>query len=177
MIAYLYDNNNYYLGTTVLQLSPLEEGVFFDQSNSTRISPPEFKENEIPYWNGESWEIKPDYSGKKYYSKSNRSEKTFDVGESFDSNYTDIPPNNVTFEIWNESSLSWIVDEEVKNEFELKIRQSTIQRLLLESDYIELPSFLERKGQEIYNQWMTYRSDLRRAYHDTNVLLPEAPLE
>lgn len=176
MTAYLYDNNNYYLGTTTLQESPLEPGVFFDQSNSTRISPPEFKENEIPYWNGISWEIKPNYSEKKYYSKINKSEKIFEIGEEFDSNYTDIPFNNVPFEMWDESSNSWIIDEQARNEFELQIRKSEIQKLLLESDYIELPSFLERKGQEIYNQWMTYRANLRLAYHDPNLPLPQAPI-
>lgn len=72
--------------------------------------------------------------------------------------------------------------EELENEIErLKIlipiqeKQSKIQKLLLESDYIELPSFLERKGVDIYNQWMTYRSDLRRAYHDSSLLIPETP--
>lgn len=54
-------------------------------------------------------------------------------------------------------------------------RQSQIQKLLLESDYIELPSFLERKGVDVYNQWMTYRAELRLAYHDSNILIPEKP--
>lgn len=67
--------------------------------------------------------------------------------------------------------------KKIKTNKDIQKRQSQIQKLLLESDYIELPSFLERKGVETYNKWMTYRSDLRRAYHDTNVLLPEAPLE
>ena len=64
---------------------------------------------------------------------------------------------------------------QISKEKLLKERQSQIQKLLLESDYIELPSFLERKGQEIYNQWMTYRANLRLAYHDTTLPLPEAP--
>ena len=176
MIAYLYDNNNYYLGTTTLQESPLETGVFFDQENSTRISPPQFNENELPYWNGNSWEIKLNYSGKKYFSKIDKLEKTFEVGEEFDSNYTDIPPlENELFQKWDEPSLSWIVDEEAKTNQENLFRKSTIQRLLLESDYIELPSFLERKGTEIYNQWMTYRANLRLAYHDSELPIPEKP--
>ena len=58
---------------------------------------------------------------------------------------------------------------------QFKERQSTIQRLLLESDYIELPSFLERKGQEIYDLWMSYRANLRLAYHDPDYPLPERP--
>lgn len=72
--------------------------------------------------------------------------------------------------------------EEWENEKErLKVlipiqqRQSQIKKLLLESDYIELPSFLQRKGEEVYNQWMTYRANLRAAYHDPTLPLPEAP--
>ena len=92
------------------------------------------------------------------------------------------PLENERFQKWDEVSVSWIVDEEVKalqqlqiRQSSIQIRQSSIQRLLLESDYIELPSFLERKGQEIYNQWMTYRADLRLAYHDSNLPIPEKP--
>ena len=72
--------------------------------------------------------------------------------------------------------------EEWENEKErLKVlipiqeKQKEIQRLLLESDYIELPSFIERKGQEIYNQWMTYRENLRLAYHNSELSIPEKP--
>jgi len=43
------------------------------------------------------------------------------------------------------------------------------------SDYIELPSFIERKGQEVYNLWMSYRANLRLAYHDPDYPLPERP--
>lgn len=176
MIAYAYDTNGYYLGTINLQPSPLQPGVFFDQPNSTKVQPPPCKDNEVLYWSGNSWEIKPDYSGKKYYSKSNRSEKTFERGEEFDSNYTDVfPLENESFQKWSESSNSWVIDEEAKTNQELLIRKSQIKRLLLESDYIELPSFLERKGVDVYNQWMTYRSDLRSAYHDPSLPIPEKP--
>ena len=60
-------------------------------------------------------------------------------------------------------------------EKQVKEKQATIQKLLLESDYIDLSSFIERKGQEIYNQWMIYRENLRAAYHDTTLPIPEAP--
>jgi hypothetical protein len=54
-------------------------------------------------------------------------------------------------------------------------RQKEVIPLLLESDYVELPSFLERKGQETYNLWMSYRANLRLAYHDPDYPLPEKP--
>jgi hypothetical protein len=64
----------------------------------------------------------------------------------------------------------------VSNILPIKEKQKEIQRLLLESDYIELSSFLERKGQETYNLWMTYRTNLREAYHDFELPIPEKPL-
>ena len=67
------------------------------------------------------------------------------------------------------------VNQEKLKEFNKLKRQPEIQRLLLESDYIELPSFLERKGVEIYNTWINYRSNLRAAYHDSELPLPEKP--
>lgn len=174
-IAY-QTNRGYYISKTECQESPLEKGVYLIPSEAIEIQPPEFKENEIPYWNGNSWEIKPNYSGRKYYSKIDKSEKTFEIGEEFDSKYTEIQPlENERFQKWDESSNSWIIDEEAKKQFELQIRKSQIQKLLLESDYIELPSFIERKGQEIYNQWMTYRAELREAYHDSTKPIPENP--
>lgn len=67
------------------------------------------------------------------------------------------------------------INQEKLKEFNKLKRQPEIQRLLSESDYIELPSFLERKGQEIYNLWMTYRANLRAAYHDSELPIPEKP--
>lgn len=60
-------------------------------------------------------------------------------------------------------------------EQQIKVRQSSVQKLLLESDYIELPSFLERKGQETYSLWMSYRENLRLAYHNIEIPIPEKP--
>jgi len=176
MIAYAYDNNGFYIGNVILQESPLEKGVFGDIPNTTKTPIPQANENEIGYWNGSNWEVKPNYSGKTYYSKIDKSEKNFEKGESFDSNYTEVSPlENERFQKWDEDSNSWIIDEVAKNNFELKVRQSIIQRLLLESDYIELPSFLERKGQETYNLWMIYRADLRAAYHNVTLSIPQKP--
>jgi hypothetical protein len=68
-----------------------------------------------------------------------------------------------------------IINQEKIKEFNKLKRQKEILPLLLESDYIELPSFLERKGQETYNQWMTYRENLRLAYHNSELPIPEKP--
>lgn len=66
--------------------------------------------------------------------------------------------------------------ERLKIILPIQERQKQIQKLLLESDYIELPSFLERKGQGTYNTWMTYRENLRLAYHDSSLPIPETPI-
>jgi hypothetical protein len=66
--------------------------------------------------------------------------------------------------------------EYVNIQLPIQEKQSQIQKLLLESDYIELPSFIERKGQDIYNKWMNYRTNLRLAYHDSSLPLPQVPI-
>ena len=68
-----------------------------------------------------------------------------------------------------------IVNQEKVKEFNKLKRQKEIEPLLLQSDYIELPSFIQRKGEEIYNQWMTYRENLRLAYHNIDLPIPEKP--
>ena len=68
-----------------------------------------------------------------------------------------------------------IINKDKLNEYNKLKRQKEVIPLLLESDYIELPSFIERKGVEIYNQWMTYRESLRLAYHDSELSIPEKP--
>lgn len=169
-------NQGYYVSQTYCQESPLEKGVFLVPSECIEEKPPEVKENEIQYWNGNTWEIKPDYSNKTYYSKIDKSIKYFEIGEEFNNDYTDIPLlENERFQKWDEGSNNWIIDIDSKNNFELQVRQSNIQRLLLESDYIELPSFIERKGQEIYNKWIVYRDNLRLAYHNSQLPIPEIP--
>ena len=170
-------NRGYYICETFCQESPLEKGTYLIPSEAIEIKPPQFEENEIPYWNSNTWEIKPNYSNKKYYSKIDKSEKKFEIGEEFNNDYTEASPlENERFQKWDEITNDWIIDEEAKAVFELKIRQGNIQKLLLESDYIELPSFIERKGEEIYNTWMTYRANLRLAYHDSTLPLPQAPI-
>jgi hypothetical protein len=67
------------------------------------------------------------------------------------------------------------INQDKLKEFNKIKRQKEVIPLLLESDYIELPSFIERKSQETYNLWMTYRNNLRLAYHDSEIPIPEKP--
>lgn len=173
MIAYLYDNNNYYLGTTTLQESPLEIGAFFDQSNSTRISPPEFEENEIPYWNGSNWEIKPNYSSVTLYHKSTREEKKYEIGETPDlDTYTEIKPlENESFQKFENNQ--WIIDEQAKVQNEKEILINIAKSLLASTDWTQTLDNLNNRGQEWVDKWATYRSELRRVVNEERETLPE----
>jgi hypothetical protein len=161
MQAYLYDNENYYLGSTTLQESPLEPGVYFDQPNSTRIAPPSYGENEIPLWNG-SWGIAPDYSGKPYYSKIDKSEKRFERGEAFDINYTDLVPSPESYIVWQNDG--WKIDAIKKTEYDKSVCKIKAQSLLIQSDWAELPSVLDQLSNA--SEWKTYRIEVRKLLID-----------
>jgi hypothetical protein len=175
MIGYRYDSDNYFIGEIEVQESPLEPGVYGIPPNTTLTTPPQIKKNEIQYFDGKNWVIKPDYSNKVYYSKKDKKEKFFNKGEEFDVSYTDKVPRYETYFIWDENSNDWIEDETAIKEIKLKEKQSLIKVLLLNSDYIELPSFINRKGKEVYDKWMTYRENLRSAYHDDSLEIPVEP--
>ena len=175
MKAYIYDNQGFYFAETVLQASPLEPGVYFEQPNTTTVVPPILEVNQTAYWNGKGWEKKPDYSGKTYYSKIDKSEKRFEKGEAFDDNYTELAPPSEPFQKWDEVGSKWILDVEKKTEFEKTQRLAQIQNLLLQSDYIELPSYLQRKGTTAYNMMMAYREELRTARHNSSLPIPTIP--
>lgn len=156
MQAYLYDNENYYLGSTTLQESPLEPGIYFDQPNSTRIAPLVYGENEIPFWNG-SWEIKPDYSGKPYYSKIDKSEKHYKRGEAFDLNYTDLVPSPESYIVWQCDK--WGIDPIKKSEYDKQQCKDKAKQLLSQSDWSTLPDVQTQLSN--YQDFVTYRSQLR----------------
>lgn len=72
----------------------------------------------------------------------------------------------------------WLSEiERLKISLPIRERQEKIKNLLDKSDYIELPSFIKRKGESVYQQWISYRDLLRMAYHDQNIPIPEKPVE
>lgn len=155
MIAYLYDNEKYYIGSTVLQESPLEPNVYFDQPNSTKIEPPECGEEEIAIWDGRSWGRVPDYSGKLYYSKIDKSKKRFNRGEAFDINYTDLEPPAEIYVIWQ--GKSWGVDTEKKSEYDKQQCKNIAKMKLSKSDW----SVLQDVNISNKPDFINYRSQLR----------------
>ena len=47
----------------------LDQGHDPDRISSTRVVPPDAGENEKAVWNGKTWELKPDFRGKRYYQR------------------------------------------------------------------------------------------------------------
>ena len=66
MIIYNYDAaTKEYAGSENAFESPLEEGVYLIPANATEKQPPQVQQNEAVCFNGQNWEIKPDYRGQK----------------------------------------------------------------------------------------------------------------
>ena len=60
-----------YTGSSLADESPLEPGVFLIPADATQLEPPSFSGNEIPIFNGTSWEIIENCCG-TYYSTTNQ---------------------------------------------------------------------------------------------------------
>jgi hypothetical protein len=64
MIAYIYDNDRFYVGEMACQIDPLEsekqgKNIYLTPANSTSTQPT-IIEGAKPRWNGEAWEQYPD---------------------------------------------------------------------------------------------------------------------
>lgn len=57
--AYQFDLSGHFVGATVADESPLEEGVFLLPAACTFTPPPEVAEGHIPRWNGHTWDVVP----------------------------------------------------------------------------------------------------------------------
>lgn len=113
MEAYQTDNNGYLVAKVKCQPSPLEKGKFLVPGGAITDAPPEFGENQIPRRVGNRWEIVPNYSGRIFYHKLTRVRKIFELGEEFDSDYTDVNPiENERFQKFENGG--WTIDLELK---------------------------------------------------------------
>ena len=57
-IVYQYDASGLYLGTTLADESPLEQGVFHLPAHCTETPVPEmWAEDQHPRWNGSTWQL------------------------------------------------------------------------------------------------------------------------
>ena len=113
MIAYQLDILNFFLNTVECTKDPKNESRYVIPRGAVTVKPPTIKINECQYWNEKEWEIKPDFSGKDYYSKIDKTLKKFVKGESFNSDYTELIPPPETYIIWIDDS--WEVDQTLKS--------------------------------------------------------------
>lgn len=55
--VYSYNNEGIYVGITVADKSPLENGIYLIPANATTIKPPEIQEGYIQKFNGTGWDV------------------------------------------------------------------------------------------------------------------------
>lgn len=149
-----------------------EFGDYLIPGGCVTKNPPEIKENQCLYWNQEfkTWEIKPDFSGKPYYSKINKKERFFYRGDDFDNDYTDLMPPPEVYIVWKNNS--WEVDEILKSKYLKNLCKDEAKSKIALSDWSVLPDV------KISNKsdFESYRSVLRN-YILTPVENPVFPTE
>lgn len=174
MKGYLYDNDGYFYAEVELQASPLEPGVFFDQPSCTRTAPPQTTKDEIAHWTNGQWQKKPNYSGRTFYSKVDRSEKRFEKGEALDTNYTEVAPlDNELFQKFENGK--WVIDNVAKAESEKKQLINRALSLLASSDWTQTLDNANLRGQAWVDAWAAYRVQLRKVVNGESSNIPELP--
>lgn len=105
MIIYSYKpSTGEYISTGEAKESPREPGVFLIPANAVTAAPPIVGVDEVAVWNGEEWEVKPDFRGRVYYDKTTKEKHEItEIGISPDVNWTDVEPIDSEAE-WNEDS-------------------------------------------------------------------------
>ena len=155
MIAYQLDILNFFLNTVECTKDPKDESRYAIPKGAVTTKPPAIQENECQYWNEIEWEIKPNFSGKDYYSKIDKTLKRFVKGESFNSDYTDLIPPSETYIIWKNDS--WKVDKILKSEYLKNQCKEKAKSLIASSDWSVLPDVNTTNKSDFEN----YRSILR----------------
>lgn len=70
MKIYIYDKNtNLFLYEADAQKNPKRQGEFLFPKNSTVVTPPSVKKNQVAVFNGVSWDIAEDYRGELQISR------------------------------------------------------------------------------------------------------------
>jgi hypothetical protein len=76
-----------------------------------------------------------------------------------DNAFLPYPPKPESYFVWDWSSNQWVDPRTTETQWPI-VRQKRNQ-LLQQSDWTDTASALARLGQELYNQWQTYRQALR----------------
>jgi len=116
MNIYDYDpDTGEYLGSRVAQLDPLVtkekgEAVFLVPANATIIAPPSFKKNQMAVFDGESWEIVPDFRKFECYDPITQETIELALGESPPVGFPTTRPEPYTFKVdeWDNKNQKWV---------------------------------------------------------------------
>ena len=130
------------------------------------------KENHLRIFTNK-WEYLPNYVDTKFYHKSTRKEKKYEIGETPDLDiYTEIKPlENESFQKFENGK--WIIDEESKIQNDKLILINTAKSLLTQTDWTQTLDNLNNRGQEWVNKWASYRVELRKVVNGERETLPE----
>jgi len=101
--------------------------------------------------------------------------------ESFE--VLNLPDKPSDFHIFNWPAKQWDYSEELYSQYLVKLKTSIIvqrNNFLLNSDWSELPSALQRLGEAKISEWQTYRQALRdittQEGYPSNVVWPSQPV-
>ena len=109
MQIYNYDaKTKEFINTETAQESPLEEDVYLIPANSTKLAPPNTKENEVAIFNGVKWAVEKDYRGQTIYNTDTKEEQKVDYVGAIKDGWTLLEP----FENSKWSDGKWVLDKD-----------------------------------------------------------------
>lgn len=109
-IVYLIDNNGYYIGEYICQISPVTGDYVYPDMTYVEIAP-QLDPDTIPHWNGASWDSIPNYRGKVIYNTQDCTQNKICDTIELPDGYTSIPPILGKPCIWNQELQQWVVDD------------------------------------------------------------------
>lgn len=166
MLAYLINSDGFIEREIKCQESPLQPGVFLIPRGAVSKALPPLASNETVSWDGSTWRVVPDFSGKNYYSKGDGALKIFKKGESFSDLYIDVaPPSDLSFPSWNGSS--WEQNHERHAQY-LKSTKRALRISYLEAtDKYLVSDYPASHGElELVKKYRTYIRDLPQKHKD-----------
>lgn len=130
------------------------------------------KENHLRVFTNK-WEYLPNHVDTKFYHKSTKEEKKYEMGETPDlDSYTEvIPLENERFQKFENNK--WVIDEEAKIQNEKDILINKAKYLLASTDWTQTLDNLNNRGQEWVDKWAIYRVELRKVVNGERDTLPE----
>ena len=160
MIAYIIDKEGFIEKEIKCQESPLEPGKFLLPFYAISKPLPPLAANETVRWNGSSWVVVPDFSGKTYYSKGDGMPKIFSRGERPSDLYIDIePPKDIAAPKWNGSA--WEQDHERHSKYLKSLKRAQRIAYLNETDIYLINDYPIHPGSlEIIKRYRKYLRDI-----------------